>query len=78
MNDMHDLWAHRQLAARQRFVEVDSPVGPIKALLPPGAPEGFDVQLGPIPAIGQHTDAILAELGYGADAVDRLRAEGAV
>jgi itaconate CoA-transferase len=78
MNDMNDLWAHQQLAARHRFVEVDSPVGPIKALLPPGAPDSFEVQLGAIPAIGQHTDAILAELGYDADAVGRLRAEGAV
>ena len=78
MNDMHDLWAHQQLVARHRFVEVDSPVGAIKALLPPGAPDSFEVQLGAIPAIGEHTDAILAELGYDADAVGRLRAEGAV
>jgi len=78
MNDMHDLWAHQQLAARHRFVEVDSPVGAIKALLPPGAPDSFEVQLGAIPAIGQHTAGILAELGYDADAIGRLRAEGAV
>jgi itaconate CoA-transferase len=75
MNDMHDLWKHPQLKARQRWVEVDSPAGMIPALLPPGTTEAH---MGAVPALGEHTFAILTELGYNADAVDRLRAEHAI
>jgi len=78
MNDMHEVWGHAQLHARRRQVEVDTPVGPIKAMLPPGVPESFEPRMDPIPAIGQHTDAILAELGYDEAAVARLRTAGVV
>lgn len=78
MNDMHDLWEHAQLRARRRWVEVGTPNGPIKALLPPGVPESFDPRMDPIPAIGEHTDAILGELGYDAAAIAHLRADGVV
>lgn len=78
MNDMHDLWEHAQLRARDRWVDVETPNGPIKALLPPGVPESFDPRMDPIPAIGQHTDAILGELGYDAAAIARLHADGVV
>ena len=78
MNDMHDVWEHAQLRARNRWVDVDTPNGPIKALLPPGVPESFDPRMDPIPAIGQHTDAILGELGYDAAAIARLHADGVV
>jgi itaconate CoA-transferase len=60
VNDMAGLWAHPQLAARNRWREVDTPAGPIAALLPPGQ---IEARMDPIPAIGAHTDAILAELG---------------
>ena len=75
MNDMHDLWAHPQLKARSRWVEVDSPVGAIPALLPPGM---TDACMGAVPALGEHTEAILTELGYGGDVIGRLRAENAI
>jgi itaconate CoA-transferase len=75
MNDMHDLWAHPQLKARSRWVEVDSPAGKIPALLPPGMTEAC---MGAVPALGQHTEAILTELGYGGDVIARLRTEGAI
>ena len=78
MNDMHDLWEHAQLRARRRWVEVGTPKGPIKALLPPGVPESFDPRMDPIPAIGEHTDAILGELGYDAAAIAHLRTDGVV
>lgn len=78
MNDMHDLWEHAQLRARRRWVEVGTPNGPIKALLPPGVPESFEPRMDPIPAIGEHTDAILGELGYDAAAIAHLRTEGVV
>jgi itaconate CoA-transferase len=78
MNEMHEVWDHAQLRARNRWVEVDTPVGSIKALLPPGVPESFDPRMDPIPSIGQHTDAILGELGYDQAAIARLRSQGVI
>jgi len=75
MNDMHDLWAHPQLKARERWVEVDSPAGSIPALLPPGMSEAC---MGTVPGLGEHTSAILAELGFANDVIDRLRTEHAI
>ena len=74
VNDMADLWAHPQLAARQRWIEVDSPVGRIPALLPPGVNSAFDYRMDAVPAVGQHNAAILAELGWSAEQIDALRA----
>lgn len=78
MNTMHDLWEHPQLKARGRWTEVDSPAGRIPALLPPGAASADAVRIDPIPALGEHTRAILEELGYGSATIDRLRQENAV
>lgn len=77
VNTLAEVWAHPQLQARGRWREVDSPVGPLPALLPPGTwNEG--PRMDAIPALGQHTDAILSELGLGPDAIAALRADGAV
>jgi itaconate CoA-transferase len=78
MNDMHEVWDHAQLHARKREVEVMTPVGAIKAMLPPGVPDSFEPRMDPIPAIGQHTDAILRELGYSQAEIGMLREQGAV
>jgi itaconate CoA-transferase len=78
LNDMDEVWNHAQLAARGRWVDVDTPVGPIRAMLPPGVPAEFDPRMDAIPAVGQHTDAILAEIGYDAAGIARLRAAGVV
>jgi itaconate CoA-transferase len=78
MNDMHEVWDHAQLRARSRWVEVDTPAGRIAALLPPGVPASFDPRMDPIPGIGQHTDAILGELGYDWAAIAGLRTRGVV
>lgn len=77
VNTMNDVWAHPQLKARGRWTEVGSPNGPLPAMLPPGT---WDVgpRMDPVPALGQHTDAILAELGYGAAEIDALRASRAI
>jgi itaconate CoA-transferase len=78
VNDMHDLWAHPQLKARGRWVEIDTPVGRVPALLPPGAPEAYSPRMDPVPALGGHTGAILSELGYPPETIARLRAEQAI
>ncbi|WP_454766907.1 CaiB/BaiF CoA transferase family protein [Cupriavidus campinensis] len=75
VNTMADVWRHPQLAARGRWRTVGSPVGDIPALLPPGL---TDARMDPIPAVGQHTDAILAEIGCSAAQVAQLHADGVV
>lgn len=63
LRDLAGLAEHPQLAARSRWTEVDSPVGPLRALLPPATLDGDEPVMGRIPAPGEHTEAILAELG---------------
>ncbi len=75
LNDMHDLWNHVQLISRERWVDVETPAGSIPALLPPGMNAA---RMDAVPALGEHTQAILSELGYGTDAIERLKSEGAI
>ncbi|QVQ28838.1 CaiB/BaiF CoA transferase family protein [Achromobacter deleyi] len=63
LNSMHEVWDHPQLAARGRWRDVATPAGPIRALLPPATLSGTEAAMGDVPALGQHTEAILAELG---------------
>jgi itaconate CoA-transferase len=78
VNDMAGVWAHPQLQARQRWRQVDSPSGSLPALLPPGRNNAFEPRMDAIPALGQHTDTLLAELGYGAGDIQRLHQQRAV
>ncbi|MFZ2650797.1 MAG: CaiB/BaiF CoA-transferase family protein [Burkholderiaceae bacterium] len=79
LNQLADLWKHPQLAARGRWCEVASPVGALPALMPPHHSSGSEPPaMGPIPALGEHTEAILAELGYAGADVARLRADKAI
>jgi itaconate CoA-transferase len=78
VNTMSEVWAHPQLRARQRWAEVGTPSGPVPALLPPGAASARDARMGPVPALGEHTDSILQALGYGAAERARLRSDGVV
>ena len=78
INDMREVWQHPQLAARRRWTEVETPAGPVPALLPPGTMSSFTPRMDAVPALGQHTEAILAELGCGQDAIERLRQAGAI
>ena len=63
-NDMAAVWDHPQLRALRRFVEVETPVGTVTALQPPGHSRGYDPRLTAVPALGEHTEAILEDLGY--------------
>jgi crotonobetainyl-CoA:carnitine CoA-transferase CaiB-like acyl-CoA transferase len=79
VNTMAEVWQHPQLAARGRWREIGSPAGMLPTLLPPGSwNDGDGPRLGPVPALGQHTDSILAELGLDAEAIAALRAEQAI
>jgi itaconate CoA-transferase len=78
VNTMHELWAHPQLEARRRWVSVDTPAGPIPALLPPGTSDAFDYRMDAIPALGEHTDAILRELEFADDQIAALHEANAV
>ena len=68
MNDMAGLWAHPQLQARARWRDIASPAGAIPALLPPGRNNSFEYRMDAVPAVGEQTQAILAELGIDLEA----------
>jgi itaconate CoA-transferase len=78
VNDMHAVWVHPQLGARRRWVDVDTAKGRIPALLPPGSMPDDALQPGRVPALGEHTDSILAGLGYSAADIASLRAAKAI
>jgi itaconate CoA-transferase len=78
MNTMREFVAHPQLSARSRWREIESPVGPIPALLPPTDLEGATAVMGAVPDLGQHSESILLELGFTREDIDRWRAAGAI
>ena len=78
VNDMAGVWEHPQLKARQRWTTVGSPAGELPALLPPGRNASFQPRMDPVPALGQHTEHLLNELGYVDADIQRLRQQGAV
>ena len=78
VNSVGDLWNHPQLKARGRLQTIGSPAGALTALLPPGANNSFDYRMDAVPAVGQHSEAILRELGRGDAAIAELRAAGAI
>jgi itaconate CoA-transferase len=73
MNDMHDVWEHPQLQARRRWTNVSTEAGFVRAPLPPGINNQYSPRMDAVPALGEHTDAILREIGYDDDALVRLR-----
>jgi itaconate CoA-transferase len=75
MNEMDQVWSHRQFSARGRWREIATPAGPMPALLPPGQ---TDARMDAVPSLGEHTTPILSELGYAGDAIARLREQGAI
>ncbi len=78
LNDMAALIAHPQLAARDRWREVATEAGPIRAVLPPMTFRDVELRMGPVPALGEHTGKVLAEFGHTDEQIAELRAAGVV
>lgn len=78
INSPAALWQHPQLRARERWTTVATPAGPVPALQPPAHNNRYQARMDPVPALGQHTDALLAELGCDAARIAALRAAGVV
>jgi itaconate CoA-transferase len=78
LNDVEQVVSHPQLEARDRWRDVQTPGGTMRAVLPPITLDGPQARMGPVPALGAHTEALLVELGYTTTRIEELRAEGAV
>lgn len=79
LNTVADVAAHPQLAARDRWREIGSPAGPLRALLPPiTLPGGAEAAMGAVPALGEHTDAALRALGMTDERLAELRRDGVI
>jgi crotonobetainyl-CoA:carnitine CoA-transferase CaiB-like acyl-CoA transferase len=61
MRTPQELYDHPQLSARDRWREIDSPGGRVRALLPPVVVEGREAAMGEVPALGQHSEALRRE-----------------
>ncbi len=78
LNDVAGLVDHPQLSARDRWRDVQTPVGPVRGILPPMQFDDVELPMGPVPALGADTRTLLIELGYPADACERLASGGVV
>lgn len=78
VNDVAAFLDHPVLAARDRWREVAVPGGTVEALLPPADLAGLPARMDPVPAVGEHTEAILTELGRSPEEIAALRADGVV
>jgi crotonobetainyl-CoA:carnitine CoA-transferase CaiB-like acyl-CoA transferase len=73
-----DVLTHPQLSVRDRWRQIDTPAGPIPSLLPPPIIAGYEPPMGAVPGLGQHTDKVLAELGFTDGEIAGLRERGAI
>ena len=78
MNTVEEFIDHPQLTARNRWTEVASPAGPVRVLVPPFNFDNMEMPMGAIPAVGEHTDTILGELGFDSDTIARMHQSGIV
>lgn len=77
-NTPDEVWEHPQLKARNRWRQMDSPAGPVATLLPPVTMPDFEARIDAVPALGEHTEHILGELGYSSGDIAVLREAGVV
>jgi itaconate CoA-transferase len=78
MNTPDEVWEHPQLKARDRWRAMDSPAGLLATLLPPVTTPDFEARIDAVPALGEHTERILSELGYSSGDITALRQAGVV
>ena len=78
LNTLQEFWDHPQLAARDRWTEVGTEGGAVRAPKPPFNLSEFEPRMDDVPALGAHSRALLEELGYGAGKIDALAAAGAI
>ena len=78
VNEMKDVWEHPQLAARNRWRKVNSPVGELPSILPPASNSAFTPRMDAIPALGEQTDQILRELGLADEQIAQMREKGTI
>ena len=78
MNSVQEFLDHPQLTARSRWTEIGSEVGMLRALPPPVVIENVQPTMGDVPSLGQHTVAILKELGFAPDVVAKWKSEAVI
>jgi len=78
INSPDQVWEHPQFRARNRWREMDSPVGPLETLLPPITMPDFEARLDRVPSLGEQTDSILGEFGYSSADIAALRKAGVI
>src|SRR6185437_9407605 len=78
LNQPIDVWNHVQFSERDRWREINTPAGPVRVLLPPATLTDQEAAMGDVPAVGQHTDAVLAEIGIPPGKIAAMRAAGAI
>ena len=76
--DMEKAAEHPQFAARDKWREVMTENGPVRAMLPPFQFTDFEAVMGDVPSVGQHTDEVLRELGYAEAEIVTLHGANAV
>jgi itaconate CoA-transferase len=78
LNQPIDVWNHVQFSERDRWREISTPAGPVRTLLPPATFTDQEAAMGDVPAVSQHTDAVLAEIGIPPEKIAAMRAAGAI
>jgi itaconate CoA-transferase len=78
LNQPIDVWNHVQLEARDRWRDIGTPNGPARAMLPPFTFADQEAVMGDVPAVGQHTDAVLTEIGFDTQRIARMREAQAI
>jgi len=78
MNTIEEFLEHPQLGARHRWRQIDSPVGPLWTLIPPVDTDNVEPRMSPVPALGEHSESILKELGFDSDSIAGLQRTGVI